>query len=137
MLRGSANVATFSSESCSWLSCVPSTIPFITVAVLLSLVVSVVVIPSFSARLLRADRVRPQGAGLGAWLRGRVLRRVEGLVASRLKSLVVVVGAVGAALTVAVCVPGGAMVYFILLYLFRFDELARLKAMFLSYLNER
>ena len=74
----------------------------ITVAVLLSLVVSVVVIPSFSARLLRADRVRPQGAGLGAWLRGRVLRRVEGLVASRLKSLVVVVGAVGAALTVAV-----------------------------------
>jgi len=74
----------------------------ITVAVLLSLVVSVVVIPSFSARLLRADRVRPQGAGLGAWLRRRVLRRVEGLVASRLKSLVVVVGAVGAALTVAV-----------------------------------
>jgi len=42
-----------------------------------------------------------------------------------------------AALTVAVCVPGGAMVYLILLYLFRFEELARLKEMFLSYLNKR
>jgi hypothetical protein len=42
-----------------------------------------------------------------------------------------------AALTVAVCVPGGAMVYFILLYLLRFEELATLKAMFLSYIAKR
>jgi hypothetical protein len=46
-------------------------------------------------------------------------------------------GKFSAALTVAVCVPGGAMVYFILLYLLRFEELATLKAMFLSYLNKR
>ena len=42
-----------------------------------------------------------------------------------------------AALTVAVCVPGGAVVYFILLHLLRFEEIATLKAMFLSYLNKR
>ena len=42
-----------------------------------------------------------------------------------------------AALTVAVCVPGGAVVYFILLYLLRFEEIATLKAMFFSYLMRR
>ena len=33
-----------------------------------------------------------------------------------------------AALSVTVCVPGGAIVYFTLLYLLRFEELATLKA---------
>jgi len=42
-----------------------------------------------------------------------------------------------AALTVAVCVPGGAVVYFILLYLLRFEEIATLKEMFLRYLTKR
>jgi peptidoglycan biosynthesis protein MviN/MurJ (putative lipid II flippase) len=42
-----------------------------------------------------------------------------------------------AALTVAVCVPGGAVVYFILLYLLRFEEIATLKEMFLSYSTKR
>ena len=42
-----------------------------------------------------------------------------------------------ATLTVAVCVPGGAVVYFVLLYLFRFKEIAMLKEMFLSYLTKR
>jgi hypothetical protein len=41
------------------------------------------------------------------------------------------------ALVVFVCVPGGALVYFILLYLLRFEELATLKAMCLSYINKR
>ena len=42
-----------------------------------------------------------------------------------------------AALIVAVCVPGGVMVYFTLLYFLRFEELATLKAMFLSYFMKR
>jgi putative peptidoglycan lipid II flippase len=41
------------------------------------------------------------------------------------------------ALVISVCVPGGAMVYFILLYLLRFEELATVKAMYLSYLMKR
>lgn len=40
----------------------------------------------------------------------------------------------GAALTVAVCVPGGVCVYFALLYLLRFEELDALKALLLRYL---
>ena len=42
-----------------------------------------------------------------------------------------------AALSVTVCVPGGAIVYFTLLYLFRFEELATLKAMLLKYMPMR
>ena len=42
-----------------------------------------------------------------------------------------------AALTVSVCIPGGITVYFILLYFLRFEELATLKAMFISYLMKR
>ena len=42
-----------------------------------------------------------------------------------------------AALSVTVCVPGGVIVYFTLLYLFRFEELATLKAMLLSYMPKR
>ena len=42
-----------------------------------------------------------------------------------------------AALTVAVCVPGGVIIYFTLLYLLRFEDLATLKAMFLNYWSKR
>ena len=42
-----------------------------------------------------------------------------------------------AALSVTVCVPGGVIVYFTLLYLLRFEELATLKAMLLSYMPKR
>ena len=42
-----------------------------------------------------------------------------------------------AALSVSVCVPGGAIVYFTLLYLLRFEELATLKAMLLNYMPKR
>jgi len=42
-----------------------------------------------------------------------------------------------AALTVAVCVPGGVCVYFALLYLLRFEELDALKGMLLRYLPKR
>lgn len=42
-----------------------------------------------------------------------------------------------AAFTVAVCVPGGVLVYFALLYLLRFEELDALKAMLLRYLTKR
>jgi putative peptidoglycan lipid II flippase len=42
-----------------------------------------------------------------------------------------------AALTVAVCVPGGACVYFSLLYLLRFEELDALKSMLQRYLPKR
>ena len=42
-----------------------------------------------------------------------------------------------AALCVTVCVPGGVVVYFTLLYLLRFEELATFKAMFHSYLPKR
>jgi len=41
------------------------------------------------------------------------------------------------ALTVAVCVPGGVVVYFALLYLLRFEELDTLKGMLLRYLPKR
>ena len=40
-----------------------------------------------------------------------------------------------AALSVALCVPGGVAVYFALLYLLRFEELDALKGMFLRYLK--
>ena len=42
-----------------------------------------------------------------------------------------------AALSVTVCVPGGVIVYFTLLYLLRFEELATLKAMLLNYMRRR
>ncbi|MBL00756.1 MAG: murein biosynthesis integral membrane protein MurJ [Opitutales bacterium] len=42
-----------------------------------------------------------------------------------------------AALCVTVCVPGGVVVYFTLLYLLRFEELAALKAMLHSYMPKR
>jgi putative peptidoglycan lipid II flippase len=42
-----------------------------------------------------------------------------------------------AALTVAVCVPGGVIIYFTLLYLLRFEDLATLKAMFLNDWSKR
>ena len=42
-----------------------------------------------------------------------------------------------AALCVTVCVPGGVIVYFTLLYLLRFEELAALKAMLHSYMPKR
>ena len=42
-----------------------------------------------------------------------------------------------AALCVTVCVPGGFIVYFTLLYLLRFEELATLKAMLHSYMPRR
>jgi peptidoglycan biosynthesis protein MviN/MurJ (putative lipid II flippase) len=41
------------------------------------------------------------------------------------------------ALTVAFCVPGGASLYFAVLYLLRFEELDALKAMLLRYLPKR
>ena len=42
-----------------------------------------------------------------------------------------------AALCLIVCVPGGVIVYFTLLYLLRFEELATLKAMLHSYMPKR
>ena len=42
-----------------------------------------------------------------------------------------------AALCVTVCVPGGVIVYFTILYLLRFEELAALKAMLHSYMPKR
>ncbi|MGZ0654017.1 murein biosynthesis integral membrane protein MurJ [Coraliomargarita sp. W4R72] len=42
-----------------------------------------------------------------------------------------------AALTVAICVPGGAAIYFALLYLLRFEEIDTLKGMLLRYLPKR
>lgn len=76
----------------------------ITVAVCLSLLVSVLVIPSFSARLLRSTPAEADDAapGLGARLRDGVVARVAGLVRSRFKSVAVVGLAVGGAFTIAV-----------------------------------
>ncbi|MEC7947361.1 MAG: efflux RND transporter permease subunit [Myxococcota bacterium] len=73
----------------------------ITVAVGLSLVVSVVVIPSFSARLL-AGRITPGGtlAGHGASARSRVVHAVRRLVGSRRHSALVAGIAVSGAVAI-------------------------------------
>jgi len=70
----------------------------ITVAVLLSLVVSVLVIPSFSARLLAGTAPTPEPPdSLSVRTRTWIVKTVRGLVASTPRSLVVTVGAVAAA----------------------------------------
>lgn len=74
----------------------------ITVAVLLSLVVSVFVIPSFSARLLRGTPRAEGGGGWAARVRDRLVGVVRRLVAAPARSAV----AVGLAVVGAVAVAG-------------------------------
>jgi len=72
----------------------------ITVAVLLSLVVSVLVIPSFSARLLRGEPTPIASSSRSERAKVWIVDAVRGLVASPARSLLVTVGAVAAALGV-------------------------------------
>lgn len=79
----------------------------ITCAVVLSLVVSVLVIPSLSAQLMQrgqAAEARPPGrlGRLAAWIRDGIVSTVEGLLASWVRCLGVVSAAVVGAVLVAV-----------------------------------